>query len=362
MMKLCFNKNLSKKTNHLESTYSCESGRSMVEMLGVLAVVGVLSVMGIYGYRMAMIKFKVNEIISEALKRATVISSLVAAGNKGVPNKEWGMDHTFSLSEFGEEPVYGVSFDQIASYENEQIYIWLKGQIPTELCQPLRAASGKGTPMLFISECPSDDENSWSEFIFYDDLATHEDYCKNDRIYTDYSEDPCGHPFEGECTSNDDCDEGEFCNVRYHTSGLPVASECIPKMDGDEFQISDDLTVFISQQGLTYEGARNFCQSYGKSLISVSDLGCYEKNSSTQLSATSVCYAKNSQEVSEILKNFKNTVVPLHTYYWTKDFSRQENKILAISPWPLRIDGIFRTTSCGSGNHTETYGPRAVCK
>ena len=38
-----------------------ESGRSMVEMLGVLAIIGVLSVGGIAGYTMAMNKYKANE-------------------------------------------------------------------------------------------------------------------------------------------------------------------------------------------------------------------------------------------------------------------------------------------------------------
>ena len=38
-----------------------ESGRSMVEMLGVLAIIGVLSVGGIAGYTMAMRNYKANE-------------------------------------------------------------------------------------------------------------------------------------------------------------------------------------------------------------------------------------------------------------------------------------------------------------
>ena len=37
-----------------------ESGRSMIEMLGVLAIVGVLSVGGISGYSKAMAKQKLN--------------------------------------------------------------------------------------------------------------------------------------------------------------------------------------------------------------------------------------------------------------------------------------------------------------
>ncbi|MBQ3695627.1 MAG: type II secretion system protein [Alphaproteobacteria bacterium] len=43
-----------------------ESGRSMVEMLGVLAIIGVLSVGGIAGYTTAMRKHRVNEALNTA--------------------------------------------------------------------------------------------------------------------------------------------------------------------------------------------------------------------------------------------------------------------------------------------------------
>ena len=43
----------------------CSAGRSMIEMLGVLAIIGVLSVGGIAGYSKAMEKFKLNKIIGE---------------------------------------------------------------------------------------------------------------------------------------------------------------------------------------------------------------------------------------------------------------------------------------------------------
>ncbi|MCK5295903.1 MAG: hypothetical protein KAJ75_03335 [Alphaproteobacteria bacterium] len=41
--------------------YNDESGRSMIEMLGVLAIIGVLSVGGISGYTSAMSKFKIGK-------------------------------------------------------------------------------------------------------------------------------------------------------------------------------------------------------------------------------------------------------------------------------------------------------------
>ena len=43
-----------------------ESGRSMVEMLGVLAIIGVLSIGGIAGYTLAMNRYRANEILNAA--------------------------------------------------------------------------------------------------------------------------------------------------------------------------------------------------------------------------------------------------------------------------------------------------------
>jgi len=48
--------------------YTNETGRSMVEMLGVLAIIGVLSVGGIAGYTRAMRTWRANEIIDAANK------------------------------------------------------------------------------------------------------------------------------------------------------------------------------------------------------------------------------------------------------------------------------------------------------
>ena len=42
-----------------------ENGRSMIEMLGVLAIIGVFSVGGIAGYSKAMIKYKINKTIEQ---------------------------------------------------------------------------------------------------------------------------------------------------------------------------------------------------------------------------------------------------------------------------------------------------------
>lgn len=57
-----------------------ESGRSMVEMLGVLAIIGVLSIGGIAGYTMAMNRYRANEIIDTASKLSVVAQTQTANG------------------------------------------------------------------------------------------------------------------------------------------------------------------------------------------------------------------------------------------------------------------------------------------
>ena len=53
-------------------------GRSMIEMLGVLAIVGVLSVGGIAGYSKAMMQFKINKTAEQISQVATNIRTLYA--------------------------------------------------------------------------------------------------------------------------------------------------------------------------------------------------------------------------------------------------------------------------------------------
>ena len=53
-----------------------QCGRSMIEMLGVLAIIGVLSVGGIAGYSKAMMKFKINKTAEQISQIVTNIRTL----------------------------------------------------------------------------------------------------------------------------------------------------------------------------------------------------------------------------------------------------------------------------------------------
>lgn len=73
-----------------------EHGRTTLEMLGVLVIIGVLSIGGIIGYRQAMDKHRVNEMLFIAQQYA----SSIFTGKKTNPDK-FGIPHLPTLSELG---------------------------------------------------------------------------------------------------------------------------------------------------------------------------------------------------------------------------------------------------------------------
>ena len=73
-----------------------QSGRSMVEMLGVLAIIGVLSVGGISGYSKAMAKFKMSKAMDQmsmlvANIRTTYASMATYSGLSTIVARSYGL-------------------------------------------------------------------------------------------------------------------------------------------------------------------------------------------------------------------------------------------------------------------------------
>ena len=75
-----FNKKLWKRKT-MNNYKKLESGRSMIEMLGVLAIIGVLSVGGIAGYSKAMNKFKTNKVADNVSMLVANTKTLYAQQN-----------------------------------------------------------------------------------------------------------------------------------------------------------------------------------------------------------------------------------------------------------------------------------------
>ncbi len=83
----------------LAMTKSVQSGRSMIEMLGVLAIIGVLSVGGIAGYSKAMMKYRINKTIEQVTLIAGNVRTFFASqGN--YDGARCGSDTTYNLENY----------------------------------------------------------------------------------------------------------------------------------------------------------------------------------------------------------------------------------------------------------------------
>ena len=97
-------------------------GRSMVEMLGVLAIIGVLSVGAISGYSKAMMKYKMNK---QAEQLSTILNNALIYAGEFKSDTFHGLNSSFlKLGIFPKEMIRG-------SENNPQIYDALGNKIGT---------------------------------------------------------------------------------------------------------------------------------------------------------------------------------------------------------------------------------------
>lgn len=123
-----------------------ESGRSMIEMLGVLAIIGVLSVGGIAGYSKAMNKFKTNKVADNVSMLVANIKTLYAQQNSyaeldnesavsmGVVPDELGTDSSNLLNAFnGPVNIHVSDSTDTTNHDNKAFVIYF-GNLSREAC------------------------------------------------------------------------------------------------------------------------------------------------------------------------------------------------------------------------------------
>ena len=135
------------ETKNLIRSFTCvqddnQRGRSMVEMLGVLAVIGVLSVAGIAGYNNAMNKHRANELLNEASKRAAIVAMQAAAGQN------------LNLGEFSGQPNADLFTSVVENPANTQQFQLTLSEVDEKVCTQMRSSVGTNTPIRDInSDC-----------------------------------------------------------------------------------------------------------------------------------------------------------------------------------------------------------------
>ena len=160
-----------------------ESGRSMVEMLGVLAIIGVLSVGGVAGYQYAMDTLKTNNILYGLNKMAhTCVAQM------GMQAREC------SLAEYGQQlenyPIEMVSF-------SKQNYFGIKvSNVPESICKKIHITGFPISSLILPATCEGTKD---MVFIF------------NQNLTSDNSEGPTVCSDESHCGDCEQCSENGIC-------------------------------------------------------------------------------------------------------------------------------------------------------
>ena len=311
--------------------FKSQSGRSMVEMLGVLAIVGVLSIGGIMGYSYGMDKYRANEATNQIMLRAIDLMTQASNNNAELSLAAWENEETqYTIGEVGN------TYDGL-------IYLDIAG-LPKNICEIVYDNMSSMAVQIDINAVRSlsnetcGDDN---EMTFYfeggisgtcDPACPEGQYCDNGICfkggmpeitrgagecsgYSDDCGDPCyycsyggssgyrciAHAYAactidgkdglcrgGECypkgdgcTTNDDCTEpGTYCastnssdKVRFQSA---ETGSCVP-LDFVRREFGGE-TYYISNYGMTWWDAEYACAAIGKTvgknikMVEVTDL------------------------------------------------------------------------------------------
>ena len=305
-----------------------ESGRSMVEMLGVLAIIGVLSVGGIAGYTTAMNKHRANQILNGASVRAIVVSTQIQRGSAAP-----------TLGEFTDNEVGGATFTGLANWNKDtdkRFSLTLTG-VDEKICTQMRASVGQNSIIREINDdcttitynndlSPNDPDPTYDDNAGAKACSSNADcdagcqtctdgkciskcalgeYCVQGSSYLDYacaslacntnddcstgccsnevcisvsaetcqsSETPKG------CTNNSQCDTGEYCVITSNSCSSISSGICTPlrtvyTVSGKTGNAATYNGWMYSDNKMTWWSATNWCKAQGKRLVSLSDLG-----------------------------------------------------------------------------------------
>ncbi len=195
-----------KKMTHLPAEQT-ESGRSMVEMLGVLAIMGILSIGGIAGYTYAMNKLRANNTI-------TYVNMLAIAGSQ---QAALGRDE-LTLGEFPAKTTDGYDADIYRLTDEPRYFDIDIAGVPRAVCTNILALTThwRGLDSVWVNDNQTtceQDENLMS-FIFSETLGSDEN--GGSRCTQDSECSGCQTCVRGFCTDTDAACSG---NTPYCVNG-----------------------------------------------------------------------------------------------------------------------------------------------
>ncbi|MBE6446085.1 MAG: hypothetical protein E7021_01580 [Alphaproteobacteria bacterium] len=305
-----------------------QKGRSMVEMLGVLAIVGVLSVGGISAYSKAVEKHKANEALHKASMMATTVSAYAMTNDGKLPSTitdfansgyattltDNGTQFNLTLSGIDKDVCTqmknskgGMVRDVVCDESGNATITYYKNLATTEAEGEKSPTGGKFDPACknvtcddglkcFHGECKCPN----GVFMCGTECCAEGTYCAKGTNTSTYI---CAKPTSG-CTQNGDCKDAEgnvdttkYCKFSDGSCTNPGTGTCTDKGeldDTNDFTVKTlnlpggALTVYKSSGTMNWWSASNLCQAHGKQLVTMSDLGLADSGTNTH------CYFNSS--------------------------------------------------------------------
>ena len=238
-------------------------GRSMIEMLAVLAIIAVLSIGGLLGYRRAVNNHQANVILDDVNRFAFVI----------LERSGLALDAEIDKGDFKESGIYNLKGYQSEEAQGFSITVQ---SVPKGVCEALLPKAVLEYKVGIVTA-----GGSVNDEIIYDTLNT--DLCKDTNDIAFYFGDTsgiCNAPDgDGPCTTNADCCGGEFCAFENATSSCTKGDGNCQKIslyNPSTATMSDGKTWTRSAEAMSFWSVRNWCEAQGKTLVSRAEIGCGE--------------------------------------------------------------------------------------
>jgi len=237
-------------------------GRSMIEMLGVLAIIGVLSIGGLLGYRRAVNNHQANTILDDVNRFAFVI----------LERSGLALDAEIDKGDFVESGIYNLKGYQSEEAQGFSITVQ---SVPKGVCEALLPKAVLEYKVGIVTA-----GGSVNDEVIYDTLNT--DLCKDTSDIAFYFGDTsgvCNEPDESgytPCTQNSDCCGGDFCafeNATLEGKGNGTCRE-IKDYRPETATVSDGKTWTRSRTVMTYWSAQTWCTALGLKPATRADIDC----------------------------------------------------------------------------------------
>ena len=344
-----------------------QSGRSMVEMLGIMAIVGVLSITGIYGYTKAMERYRANELLNEAMKRAVQVAGQLADGGDvptTITDNEDSSKHTYTVGKNGNNQ-FTLGISNVDGETCELMQQMVGGAIQGITCENNSATftfnndlstknpgdntggsttAGTSTVDGWTGDKPgsdcSDDTQlggtSGCQVCVGSSYVDSDAKCESGQICLDGT---CITPIGSGsgCTRNSDCKGiiGEldcdtktcYCNyfdwdygsVHMDENGIVPDKDsgvCMEATYHSTTAGDDGITGKLSIQEMDWFSAKNFCSALNASIISVRDSGIDESALGDYYREYEVCAGNGEAKCEGVTwSNYKGKLA--NVWWWT---------------------------------------------